>query len=71
MSFSKDGRGPAWLDTLKSREAMQTISEVVKDHAVPPLAASLPWRGVYPGMCMDPKRCYGKTYCPRDPSCCE
>ena len=64
MSFSRDGRGPAWLDTLKSRKAMQTISEVVKDHAEP-------WHGVYPGMCMDPKRCYGKTYCPRDPSCCE
>lgn len=29
------------------------------------------WRGVYPGMCIDPETCRGKTHCPRDYSCCE
>lgn len=30
-----------------------------------------PWRGVYPGMCVNPEICKGKTHCPRDYSCCE
>lgn len=29
------------------------------------------WRGVYPGMCIDPETCRGKTHCPRNYSCCE
>ena len=29
------------------------------------------WRGVYPGMCVDPEICKGFTHCPRDWSCCE
>lgn len=29
------------------------------------------WRGVYPGMCIDPEICRGHTSCPRDRSCSE
>lgn len=29
------------------------------------------WRGVYPGMCVDPEACRGYGACPRDYSCCE
>ena len=30
-----------------------------------------PWAGVYPGMCINPAECKGKTHCPRRMSCCE
>ncbi len=29
------------------------------------------WRGVYPGFCVNPETCRGKTHCPRDYSCVE
>jgi hypothetical protein len=29
------------------------------------------WQGVYPGMCVDPEYCRGKTSCPRNYSCSE
>lgn len=29
------------------------------------------WRGVYPGMCIDPEICKGRACCPRDYSCSE
>lgn len=29
------------------------------------------WKGVYPGMCVDPETCRGRSACPRDYSCCE
>lgn len=29
------------------------------------------WKGVYPGMCINPETCRGYTHCPRDYSCCE
>ena len=29
------------------------------------------WQGVYPGMCVDPEVCRGRSACPRDYSCCE
>lgn len=29
------------------------------------------WRGVYPGMCVDPEICRGYTHCPRQYSCSE
>jgi hypothetical protein len=29
------------------------------------------WKGVYPGMCIDPEICRGKSHCPRTLSCCE
>ena len=29
------------------------------------------WRGVYPGMCVDPEACRGFSHCPRERSCCE
>lgn len=43
---------------------------------IPPPPQDLPeppkkWEGVYPGMCVDPEACRGKTHCPRSYSCCE
>lgn len=29
------------------------------------------WQGVYPGMCINPQECKGRTSCPRALSCCE
>lgn len=29
------------------------------------------WKGVYPGMCINPEECKGRTCCPRALSCCE
>jgi hypothetical protein len=29
------------------------------------------WKGVYPGMCINPEDCRGKTHCPRKLSCSE
>lgn len=29
------------------------------------------WKGVYPGMCINPEICRGHSYCPRNYSCCE
>ena len=33
--------------------------------------AEKPWQGVYPGMCINPEECKGRTSCPRKLSCCE
>ena len=42
-----------------------------KGQAFQMLAQLVQWRGVYPGMCIDPSICRGKSHCPRDYSCCE
>lgn len=36
-----------------------------------PLAPEPEWKGVYPGMCINPEICRGHSHCPRNYSCCE
>jgi hypothetical protein len=49
---------------------MIDLSETRVDPTLP-RSESAVWRGVYPGMCVNPETCRGKTSCPRDYSCCE
>lgn len=49
--------------------AQSKIKAALRSAIFPPQEG--PRQGVYGEMCIDPKICAGKGYCPRDPSCCE
>jgi hypothetical protein len=68
-------------ETLLSERAESPLGEGVTRRLVDacevastpsgPRSESDVWRGVYPGMCVDPEVCRGKTSCPRNYSCSE
>ena len=65
------------LDALSTAAMEASVKEMraILDRAlldapfIPPNADA--WKGVYPGMCIDPEVCRGYTHCPRNYSCCE
>jgi hypothetical protein len=66
--------GPS-ASELRARVEETLLSERAErradDDSVEARSESDVWRGVYPGMCVDPEVCRGKTSCPRDYSCSE